>query len=218
MKSSIPNLITVGLSPCWDITCEGENLRWGEHQKLSRQTLVPAGKALNVSRALSEMGVPSLAAGFWGQADLETMQNTVAKQMPRVLCRFTAVAGQTRQNITLIDRKRGKEMHLRAPSELATPRSYEQLEHDLGRILRKGMICIFAGAMPKDDCAKPVQRLIAYCRGKNVKLVIDSSGPIFRQAVLRGSPWLIKPNVEELRELLGTNVPDRTRALIEAAT
>ena len=60
-----PSIITVGLSPAWDITCRGKNLNWGGHENIDEQTITPAGKALNVSKALAWMGRESIAAGLW---------------------------------------------------------------------------------------------------------------------------------------------------------
>ena len=50
-------IITVGICPCWDITCYVDGVEWGDHKKITSQTFVPAGKALNISRALAWMGV-----------------------------------------------------------------------------------------------------------------------------------------------------------------
>ena len=49
-------IITVGLSPTWDITSQVENPDWGGHINIDEQTIFPAGKALNVSKALAWMG------------------------------------------------------------------------------------------------------------------------------------------------------------------
>ena len=48
-------------------------------------------------------------------------------------------------------------------------------------------------------------------------MVVDSSGAALAEIVQAGGVWLIKPNVAELRELLGRKVADAPEALIAAA-
>ena len=64
-------IITVGLAPAWDIQCRGQGLDWGCHAQIDEQDVRPAGKALNVSRALAWLGRSSVAAGLWGREDPE---------------------------------------------------------------------------------------------------------------------------------------------------
>jgi len=47
------------------------------------------------------------------------------------------------------------------------------------------------------------------------KVVLDTSGEGFRQAVAAG-PWLVKPNVDELREFVGERL-DTTEAILKVA-
>ncbi|MFC1636561.1 PfkB family carbohydrate kinase, partial [Planctomycetota bacterium] len=145
------SIITIGLSPTWDITCRGQNLDWGMHECIDEQTIRPAGKALNVSRALAWMGQKSIAAGLWGENDYEQMQKSMQASKKYIKIKMTATPGSTRRNITVIDTARGKDMHLRDRSQLASAKALKRLQADLGALIQKGSICVFAGTMPKGD-------------------------------------------------------------------
>jgi 1-phosphofructokinase len=212
-KSSI---ITIGLSPAWDITCRGENLDWGRHENINEQTIVPAGKALNVSRALAWMGQESIAAGLWGRNDYLRMQKTVQSLWPLIEVKMTAVLGNTRQNITIIDAAKNKEMHLRSQSQLACPAAMRKLRADLQTLVRKNSICVFSGAMPADELIDEVIRTIEICRKAGAKIVLDTSGPALRKIIDTGFIWLVKPNVRELAELSGGPIEDRPTLLASA--
>ena len=54
------------------------------------------------------------------------------------------------------------------------------------------------------------------CRDRGAKIVVDTSGQALKQIVGLGGIWLIKPNVEELCELLGKAVEDSTLAIAAA--
>ena len=141
-------IVTIGLSPAWDIRCRGRDLDWGRHAQIDDQVVRPAGKALNVSYALAWMGWESVAAGLWGRDDYGEMEKAVERLGGRIDVQMTAAEGRTRQNITVVDTLCHREMHLRLKSELASVRSIEQLNTDLGKLVHEGDICVFAGAMP----------------------------------------------------------------------
>jgi 1-phosphofructokinase len=212
MKQQI-SIITIGLSPAWDITCRGKNLEWGRHQNIDGQTIVPAGKALNVSRALAWMGRKNTAAGLWGRNDYRQMQKEVKSLWPLIEVKMTTAAGDTRRNVTVVDSAKNKEMHLRCKSELACTGSLEKLRADLQKIVHKDSICVFAGAMPKGNHLDDIIGIIESCSEAGAKIVLDTSGPALRKIVQTGNIWLIKPNVRELGELMGKQIGDDPASL-----
>jgi len=209
-------IITVGLSPAWDITCRGRNLDWDLHQYIDEQIVHPAGKALNVSKALAWMGQRSIAAGLWGCDDFQQMVASARKMWPLIRLRMTAVPGGTRQNVTVVDTAANKDMHLRNWSLLASQSSLKKLRSDLGTIVKPGSICVFAGKMPEGRLLNDIVRLVKFCRDSGGRIVLDTSGDALTRIVSTGAAWLIKPNVEELRELLDEPVRDGPVSLARA--
>ncbi|MBN1124081.1 MAG: hypothetical protein JXA82_03675 [Sedimentisphaerales bacterium] len=207
------HIITVGISPSWDIRCYVENLTWGEHKRLSRQTILPAGKALNISRALAWLGRNSMAMGLWGQSDhQELMQSTIELQS-QVAFHFTLVPGRTRHNITVIDASNTQEVHLRAENSLATKESLTRLKNDLRNEVDDKTICIFSGAMPEGELLDPCLECLHVCKGNGATLVVDTNGPALRHILEQKNHWLMKPNLYELRELLHCEVEDEAIAI-----
>ncbi|MEA3225589.1 MAG: PfkB family carbohydrate kinase [Planctomycetota bacterium] len=210
------SIITIGLSPAWDITCCGRNLDWDLHQYIDEQTVRPAGKALNVSKALAWMGHKNIAAGFWGSDDYQQMVTAVRRRWPSITLKMTTVPGGTRRNVTVVDTATGRDMHLRNASRLASAKTTRKLRADLDSIVRRGSICVFAGKMPEGKLLDDVVRLVEFCRDRRARIVLDTSGDALMQIVNTGAAWLIKPNVEELRELLGEPIKDGPVSLARA--
>ena len=211
-----PKIITVALEPCWDITCKVPGLDWGEHKQLEHYGLQPAGKALNVSRALAWLGQTSTAAGLWGRQDIDDAVGALAPLKPRLKTSFTVVPGRTRQNITIIDTHTCREMHLRAPGRLTSAAALQKLGRDLSRMVTRNTICVFAGSMGSHEQLDGIIKIINTCHTRGAKIVVDTSGPALRKIVAMGNIWLIKPNVTELCELLGEQIPDSTMSLVKA--
>ncbi len=212
-------IVTIGLCPSWDTVCRFEGIDWGEHKTVSSASSRPAGKALNISQALAWMGEENIAAGLWGRDDFEQMLRAMSAfggLRGLVKVKMTAVEGGTRRNVTVIDTVNDREMHLRNRSELASRKALRKLEADLRAIVHKGSVCVFAGAMPEDEFVGDVVRIIESCRERDAKIVVDTYGDALKRILETGAAWLIKPNVEELRELLGEQVTDSPAGLVGA--
>jgi 1-phosphofructokinase len=209
-------IITVGLCPSWDTVCEFEGIDWGQHKTASSCVNRPAGKALNISRALAWMGQTNIAAGLWGRDDYGQMLKVMSALEKRVKVQLTAVDGGTRRNITVLDTVNAREMHLRNRSELASARALKKLHADLRAIVHKDSVCVFAGTMPESELLGDVIRIIESCRSRGAKIVLDTSGPALSEIVRTGAVWLINPNVEELSGLLGERVRDGPVSLSDA--
>ncbi len=212
MKSK-GRIITVGLSPAWDVSCRGRGLDWGLHAQIDEQVIRPAGKALNVSSALAWMGCESIAAGLWGRDDYEAMRSAVRAQSALVHAAMTVAEGRTRENITVVDTTGRREMHLRQPGRLATRASLAHLQETLTKTVRKNDICVFAGAMPAGELLDAGVALVQTCHKQGARIVADTYGPALERLVDAGLPWLVAPNVEELAQLPGTEVRNTPAAL-----
>ena len=210
-------VITVGLSPAWDISCRSADLRWGCHVDIDEQVIRPAGKAMNVSYALAWIGRPSIAAGLWGREDYDQMQGAVCRLGDFVEPRMTPVEGRTRQNITVVDTVRHREMHLRRKSTLASGQGLRKLNANLKSLVRRGDSCIFSGVMPGGEFLKHIVDLVRTCRRAEARILVDTYGPPLAGIVGAGLPWLISPNVAELRDLVGRRVWNTPVRLAAAA-
>ena len=184
--------------------------------EIDEQVVRPAGKALNVSYALAWMGLESTAAGLWGREDYDEMQDAVARLGGLIEPQMTTVAGRTRRNITVVDTLNHREMHLRCGSNLASRHSLLRLDADLTRLVRDGDTCVFAGAMPAGGLLEQTVGLVRSCHDDRLRSAVDTHGPVLKRLVEAGLPWLIAPNVEELRGLLDSEVKDTPAALAEA--
>ena len=209
-------IMTIGLNPCWDITCTVEGLEWGDHKTITGQTCRAAGKPLNVSRALAWMGVPNIATGLWGSDDYDALLSELKSFSRNVDPRFVRVDGSTRKNISILDPVNHRETHLRSNAELASPQALSELQNVMEEIVLANHCCLVAGTLGSEEHLGNIVRVIELCLSKGARVALDTSGEPLRALVNNGDLWLIKPNVMELGELLQEDVADRTDALIEA--
>jgi 1-phosphofructokinase family hexose kinase len=210
-------IITIGLSPAWDRTIEVAGIDWGEHKIVSSQKIVPAGKALNINRSLAQMEIKSIAAGLWGADDWDKMQKAAADLKKFVQLKFIKAIGETRENITVVDTAKKRNIHLRSKNTLADKKSLSDLNRNLKTIITKDSLCVFAGAMPGGKLFPETRTLLETAKRKQAKIIIDSSGGEFKKIVSNGGLFMIKPNVEELSELAGRKIENEKESLADAA-
>jgi len=206
------SIVTVGVSPSWDVVYFGENIDWGCHPKVLQSRTV-AGKAFNVSRALGWMRRANIAAGLWGEMDFSEMSAAVEPVSDFIDVRFTKVVGRTRDNITVVDKGGNREMHLRIESKLASVESLAELEKDLRGMIDSDTVCVFAGSIPGGEFLDGVISIIESVKKCGTKIVVDTSGEALDEIVDLGGIEILKPNLDELSGLLGVNVEDRPEAI-----
>jgi len=213
----IGSIITVGLCPTWDMVCEFDGIDWGDHKLVSASSVRPAGKAMNMSRALAWMGQKNIAAGLWGEDDYELLLRAMKPLRNLIAVKVTPVAGSTRRNVTVVDTKNHREMHLRHWCKLASKKAMQKLRSDLAGVVKGNSVCVFSGLMPGDEYLDDIVVMIEECAGRGARIVVDTWGEALRRILDTSKVWMIKPNVEELRGLLGTDVADRPPSLAKAA-
>jgi 1-phosphofructokinase family hexose kinase len=210
-------IITIGFNPAIDRILECPGFHIGGHQQARQITRLASGKSANVSRALAQLGSDSIATGFVGTEEIEFFHEQLLSAGPgRILCRFVEVGGETRENITILDPDRHVETHIRDRGFTVTPQEIELLEKKIAHDLKPGDIAAFSGSLcqglPSDYFATIIER----CSALNAKVVIDSNGEPLKIAA-RKKLWVLKPNLEEIRQLLGVEVPNAAAALRDAA-
>ena len=210
-------IVTIGFNPAIDRVLECPDFHIGGHQLARQVARLAAGKAANVSRALALLGSDSIATGFVGTNEIEFLLDQLRALGPgRVLCHFVEVSGKTRENISILDPKRHVETHLRdrgfAVDSAESALLHERILHDV----RAGDIVVFAGSLCEGVTEDAFGRLIDTCQARGARIVVDSSGTPLRTAC-QHKLWLVKPNVEELRGLLGREVPNAASAVRDAA-
>jgi 1-phosphofructokinase len=210
-------IITIGFNPAIDRVLECPDFHVGGHQPAQQVARLAAGKAANVSRALAQIGTDSIATGFVGTDDLEFFHEQLIKCGPgRILCHFVEVGGKTRENISILDPKRRLETHLRDHGFAASPEEIRVLEQKLLHDLRPGDVAVFSGSLCDGVTTEYFGELLGKCAAAGAKVAVDTNGAAIMEAA-RHPLWLAKPNLAELSEMVGKEVPNAASAVRDAA-
>ena len=126
------------------------------------------------------------------------------------------MTGKTRENITILDPTRHIETHIRDRGFTVSPEEIELLDKKIAHDLKPGDSIVFSGSLCLGLPGGYLGNLIERCNRQQARVAVDSNGEPLLEAA-RQRLWLLKPNVEELRQLVGAEVSDETAALRDAA-
>ena len=190
-------IYTVTFNPALDYVVWLDALRPGQLNRASREALHYGGKGINVSTVLQHLGVDNVAlgflAGFTGRALEEGLREAGLRTdfiwLPQ---------GLTRINVKV---KGTDETELNGQGPAIGRRELEILRDKLDR-LAPGDFLVLSGSVPAALSQDAYEQILARLEDRGIQFVVDAAGALLRGA-LPYHPFLIKPNLLELEELLG---------------
>jgi 1-phosphofructokinase/6-phosphofructokinase 2 len=209
-------IVTLTPNPSIDRAITIPTLGRGEVIRATSSRVDPGGKGVNVSRAIVAQGGDSIAVLPSGGPEGHLMEELLTSA--GVPFRTTAVDGSLRMNISVLEPD-GTTTKLNEPGPTLTADDVEALLATAIEATVDGGWFVGCGSLPPGAPADLYAQLVARGRERGVKVAIDSSGAPMPLAVA-ARPHLIKPNHEELEELVGRSLPtlgdvcDAARALV----
>lgn len=213
MNPEFRSIITVTLNPTIDRILEVPGFKIGGHLQGRLRLREPAGKAINLSRALAGLGVKSTAIGWVGMNAFDLFHEAMRKAGVKAC--FLPITGATRENITIIDPGTHTETHLRDTGPKVDDADVQRLMDLLANVVTGESLVIFTGSLPPGLRMDSWNNLLGTCIQRGARVAVDVAGEPLRVATADNALWMIKPNEFELGELLGENLPD-DRALAHA--
>lgn len=205
--SAGPPVVTLTAAGAVDATYRVGIVRPGSFTRAVSYAREMSGKGVNVSAALALAGRTTAAVVVIGHDDLDFAR----RSDPAGLLRPVTVPGATRVNTSIID-DAGVTTKVNAPTTaLPAPVWDDVVAATLGELDRHGAgWLVVSGTIPPLEGSvepAPLSVLIAGARRRGVRVAVDTSGRALER--IAGEPngvALVKPNAEELAELVGRSL------------
>lgn len=196
-------IVTLTPNPSVDRAIDIERLRRGQVLRASEARVDPAGKGVNVGRALAAMGASPLVVTPSGGAEGALFERLLAEAGVRTA--IVPIAGAVRMNISVLEPD-GTTTKLNERGPVVSDAEAQAMLDAALAPASDSVWIAGCGSLPPGAPADFYARLVAEGRARGAHVAIDSSGAALRDAVAAG-PSLIKPNREELEELSGRRLP-----------
>ena len=187
-------IVTLTLNPAFDIHCHTPNFQ-PFHENLAHITAIDAGgKGINISRALTNMGVENTALVVLGEENADSFRRSLTADNIQ-FCEIS-VGGRIRENITL-HTENTPETRISFAGFTVDDTLLKAVEQRLNELIDGNAILTVTGRNLEGLSMDALKDMLIRFRKKGVKLIVDSRS-FSLQDLLDVRPWLIKPNEEEI--------------------
>ena len=187
-------IVTLTLNPAFDLHCHTKNFA-PYHENLADITANEAGgKGVNISRALKENGVESLALVVLGDENGDAFRRALTADGIDTLA--LEVKGRIRENITL-HTDGAPETRISFRGFSADASLLDAVLMRIGDMIDGDTVVTFTGSLPSGVGVPEAKRMLLAMKAKGARIVIDSRS-FSLDDIREVHPWLIKPNEEEI--------------------
>lgn len=191
-------IYTVTFNPALDYVVFLDEMKLGDINRASRESIFYGGKGINVSGILNMLDMETTAlgfvAGFTGKAIEEGLSSlgihTDFIHLPE---------GNSRINVKV---KHGEETEINGQGPEITKEAIDGLFAKLDK-LREEDVLVLAGSIPNTLPEDIYEKILARLYEKKIRVAVDATKDLLMN-VLKYHPFLIKPNNHELGEMFHT--------------
>lgn len=194
-------IFTITLNPALDTTLFVDRYDLNEPVTALKEKVFPGGKAVNVSRVLTSLGVANKAFIVSGEENAAYMRSLLRQE--NICFEMILSQGKIRENLSIVLPEQGilqiNRKGMRVPSHIIEQLKFK-VEQEL--IADEETLMVFAGSLPKEvSKAQYIAFMQAFMRD-NIKLCVDTD-LLSEQEICKLKPFLIKPNQIELGHIAG---------------
>ena len=206
-------IITLTLNPAFDMHCFAKDFKPFCENLADVTALEAGGKGVNISRALTSLGVENKALVVLGKDNGDAFRRALTED--KIDCIFIETDGRIRENITL-HTNGAPETRISFRGFGADSSLLHRVREALDGEISSDTVLTFTGSLPAGVSVSEARELLCEMKAKGARIVIDSRS-FTLDDIKAVRPWLIKPNEEEIALYSALEVTDLGSAAKAAA-
>jgi len=199
-------IYTVTLNPSLDYIVDVPSFQSGAVNRTDGEILNPGGKGINVSLLLTQLGIENTAlgisAGFTGR-EIIRMLDAGGIRTDFI----EAHHGISRINVKI---RSGSVSEINGQGPMISDEDIAKLYEKLDE-LQNGDVLVLAGSIPEGMPNSIYMDIMKHLADRQLLTAVDATQNLLLN-VLQYKPFLIKPNVHELAEMLGVSINSKEEA------
>lgn len=209
----MPHIVAFTFNPSIDIATAVDRVLPGRKLRCVQQQVFPGGGGVNVARVAARLGADVELIYPAGGATGQLLRRLVDREgIPNIA---VPLAEETREDFTVLEQATGREFRFVLPGPRLSEAEWRACLRAVTTLQIQPAYIVASGSLPPGvppDCLVQVAR---FAKDVPCRFVVDSSGAALAAALAEGV-YLAKPNLRELKELVGP-VGDDAESLAEAA-
>ncbi|MFO7741783.1 MAG: 1-phosphofructokinase [Anaerolineae bacterium] len=198
-------IATVTLNPAVDQTVKVDNFEPNTVNRGQSMQFDPGGKGVNVASFLADAGHRVAVTGFLGEENTHIFERLFARK--GMADHFVRIPGRTRTGVKIVDPARQQTTDINMPGQAPPDQGVEALFETVDALSERCEWFVLTGSLPPGVPTDLYGRLIRRLKSREKRTVLDTSRDGLRDGVL-GGPTILKPNREELQQIVGQTLAD----------
>lgn len=192
-------VVALSMNPSIDISTSVDRIMPIRKLRCSAARRDPGGGGVNVARVARRLGAEATVVYPAGGSTGKLLQRLVDQE--GVQSRALAAAQETREDFTVFEAQSGSQFRFILPGPRLAEREWRACLEAVASSMSRAQYVVASGSLPPGVPEDFYGRIARLAKTMGVKLVLDSSGAPLRVALKEGV-YLVKPNLNELRELV----------------
>ena len=194
------DITTLTLNPALDKSAQVDQFVPEQKLKCHSIQYQAGGGGVNISRVLHTLQVKNKCIFTSGGDTGLYLKNLLVKE--NIDLKTIAVNSWTRENLSIVDTKTELQYRFGMPGNDLNTSDIELIKTELTNEVKDNSILVLSGSLSEKTPSNLYATLLKMLAGKNVKVVIDTSGQALIET-LKENVYLVKPNQRELAQLAG---------------
>lgn len=190
---------TITLNPSVDRRYTVEDFKSNSMFRCDDYAQSPGGKGINVAKVLNQLGIDVECMGYLGGYGGDFIRDSL--QSLGIGCdSFTRIGEETRTCIAIVNNDSQTEILEKGP--VIKDIDYKALVKNYKSLLPKLSLVIASGSVPLGLNSGVYRELISMAEKEGVRFILDTSEQYMLEGI-KARPYIIKPNIDELRSIVG---------------
>ncbi|ACC70287.1 1-phosphofructokinase family hexose kinase [Paraburkholderia phymatum] len=202
------DVLTVTLNPAVDLSTSVERIVDTHKLRCETAQRDPGGGGVNVARVLHRLGSECVALFAAGGVTGRMLGGMLDGEKLRTRC--IDIKGETRENFSVMETSTRREYRFVLPGPTLAPAEWTECLRSVQAHVDSARFLVLSGSLPPGapaDAYAQLARAAATAR-PNIRVAVDASGPTLAAALAGGLVDIVKPSLNELRELTALPLND----------
>ncbi len=195
-------IYTLTLNPALDRSIVIKRFVEDDTIRVLEEQYYAAGKGIDVSRVIKELGGQSVSLGFVGGYHGLHLEGLLINA--GVMTNFTRIAGETRTNLIIKEQDTGIQYIISAAGPEVSAAEIGELYNQILSIHNMDYF-VMSGSLPRGITPNLYAQLILAGKRKNAVVFLDTDGKALKESI-NYQPDGIKPNKHELSRLMERDI------------
>ena len=195
-------ILVVNLNASIDKRYEMENIEKGQVMRARCVENTPGGKGLHVANVATILKEDCIATGLLGGKSGEFIEDKLKDY--GIKQDFVKINGETRSCLAIITDDLAQTEILEPGPEVSEKEQHSFLDKYMD-LIKDANVVVASGSVPRNVPSNFYRRLIEMANAQGKKFLLDTSGELLKEGI-KGKPYFIKPNKDEIEALTGRKI------------